>query len=149
MRNSFDFAPLWRSTVGFDHLANLVDAHLRQTTDDAYPPYNIERTGEDSYRIMLAVAGFGPDDVSVTAEQNTLTIEGKKQPNEREFLYQGIANRAFKRVYSLADYVQVKNATLSDGMLTIDLAREVPEAMKPRRIAINKAAEQAKIARAA
>jgi len=149
MRNSFDFAPLWRSTVGFDHLAGLVDAHLRQTTDEAYPPYNIERTGEDAYRITLAVAGFGPDDVSVTAEQNTLTIEGKKQSNEREFLYQGIANRPFKRVYSLADYVQVKNATLVDGMLTIDLAREVPEAMKPRSIAINGTSKPARIAQAA
>ncbi|RYG64350.1 Hsp20 family protein [bacterium] len=149
MRNSFDFAPLRRSTVGFDHLASLVDAHLRQTTDDAYPPYNIERTGDDAYRITLAVAGFGADDVSITAEQNTLTIEGKKQSNEREFLYQGIANRPFKRVYSLADYVQVKNATLCDGILTIDLAREVPEAMKPRRIAINGASKPAQIAKAA
>lgn len=149
MRNSFDFAPLWRSTVGFDHLANLVDAHHRQTTDDAYPPYNIERTGDDAYRITLAVAGFGSDDVSVTAEQNTLTIEGMKQSNDREFLYQGIANRPFKRVYSLADYVQVKSAKLTDGILTIDLAREVPEAMKPRRIAINGASQPAQIVRAA
>ena len=149
MRNSFDFAPLWRSTVGFDHLAGLVDAHLRQTTDEAYPPYNIERTGEDAYRIALAIAGFGPDDISVTAEQNTLTIEGKKQPSERDFLYQGIANRPFKRVYSLADYIVVKSAELMDGMLTIDLAREVPEAMKPRQIAINKASQPAQIAQAA
>lgn len=149
MRNSFDFAPLWRSTVGFDHLAELVDAHIRQTTDDAYPPYNIERTGDDAYRIMLAVAGFGEADVLVTAEQNTLTVEGKKQSEDRSFLYQGIANRPFRRVFSLADHVQVKDAALIDGMLTINLIREIPEAMKPRRIAIASATHQPKIAQAA
>jgi molecular chaperone IbpA len=135
---TFDFAPLWRSTIGFDHLADLVDASLRQATDDNYPPYNIERSGEDAYRITLAVAGFAPEDILVTAEQNTLTVEGKKaEKDEREFLYRGIANRPFRRVFNLADYVQVKNAHLKDGVLTIDLVREVPEAMKPRRIAIN------------
>jgi molecular chaperone IbpA len=135
---TFDFTPLWRSTIGFDHLADLVDASLRQATDDNYPPYNIARSSEDHYRITLAVAGFAPDDVSVTAEQNTLTIEGKKaEKDEREYLYQGIAARPFRRVFNLADYVQVKAASFKDGLLTIDLAREVPEAMKPRRIAIN------------
>jgi molecular chaperone IbpA len=135
---TFDFSPLWRSTIGFDHLADLVDASLRQATDDNYPPYNIERSSEDHYRITLALAGFAPDDVSVTAEQNTLTIEGRKAANdEREYLYQGIAARPFRRVFNLADYVQVKAALFKDGLLTIDLAREVPEAMKPRRIAIN------------
>jgi molecular chaperone IbpA len=135
---TFDFSPLWRSTIGFDHLADLVDASLRQATDDNYPPYNIERSSEDQYRITLALAGFAPDDVTVTAEQNMLTIEGKTAPKEqREYLYQGIATRPFRRLYNLADYVQVKAATFSDGLLTIDLAREVPEAMKPRRIAIN------------
>jgi molecular chaperone IbpA len=135
---TFDFSPLWRSTIGFDHLADLVDASLRQATDDNYPPYNIARSSEDHYRITLAVAGFAPDDVSVTAEQNTLTIEGKKaEKDEREYLYQGIAARPFRRVFNLADYVQVKAASFKDGLLTIDLAREVPEAMKPRRIAIN------------
>jgi molecular chaperone IbpA len=135
---TFDFTPLWRSTIGFDHLADLVDASLRQATDDNYPPYNIERSSEDHYRITLALAGFAPEDVTVTAEQNTLTVEGKTATKEqREYLYQGIAARPFRRIYNLADYVQVKAATFKDGLLTIDLAREVPEAMKPRRIAIN------------
>jgi molecular chaperone IbpA len=137
MRTTFDFTPLWRSTIGFDHLADLVDASLRQATDDNYPPYNIERSSEDRYRITLALAGFAPEDVTVTAEQNTLTIEGKKAgKDEREYLYQGIAARPFRRIFNLADYVQVKEASFKDGLLTIDLAREIPEAMKPRRIAI-------------
>ena len=135
---TFDFTPLWRSTIGFDHLADLVDNSLRQATDDNYPPYNIERSSEDHYRITLALAGFAPDDVTVTAEQNTLTIEGRKaDKDEREYLYQGIAARPFRRVFNLADYVQVKEASFKDGVLTIDLAREIPEAMRPRRIAIN------------
>jgi molecular chaperone IbpA len=135
---TFDFSPLWRSTIGFDHLADLVDASLRQATDDNYPPYNIERSSEDHYRIALALAGFAPEDVTVTAEQNALTIEGKKAgKNEREYLYQGIVARPFRRVFNLADYVQVKAASFKDGLLVIDLAREVPEAMKPRRIAID------------
>ena len=135
---TFDFTPLWRSTIGFDHLADLVDSSLRQATDDNYPPYNIERSSEDQYRITLALAGFAPEDVSVTAEQNTLAIEGKKAAkDEREFLYHGIATRPFRRVFNLADYVQVKAASFRDGLLTIDLALEIPEAMKPRRIAIN------------
>jgi molecular chaperone IbpA len=135
---TLDFTPLWRSTIGFDHLADLVDASLRQATDDHYPPYNIERSSEDHYRITLALAGFAPDDVSVTAEQDTLTIEGKKvEKDEREYLYQGIAARPFRRIFNLADYVQVKEASFKDGLLTIDLAREIPEAMKPRRVAIN------------
>ena len=135
---TFDFAPLWRSTIGFDHLADLVDSSLRQATDDNYPPYNIERSSEDHYRITLALAGFAPEDVSLTAEQNTLTIEGKKAgKDEREYLYQGIAARPFRRVFNLADYVQVNQASFKDGLLTIELAREIPEAMKPRRIAIN------------
>ena len=135
---TFDFSPLWRSTIGFDHLADLVDSSLRQTADDNYPPYNIERSSEDHYRITLALAGFSPQDVSVIAEQNTLTIEGKQASSEqREYLYQGIAARPFRRAFNLADYVQVKQADFKDGLLTIDLAREIPEAMKPRRIAIN------------
>ena len=137
MRTSFDFAPLWRSTIGFDHLADLVDSTMRQATEDNYPPYNIERSGEDHYRISLAVAGFGINDISVTAEQNALTVEGKKPDNAaREYLYQGIAARPFRRVFNLADYVQVKQASFQDGLLIIDLVREVPEAMRPRRIQI-------------
>lgn len=138
MRTTFDFAPLWRSTVGFDHLFDLIDTSLKQAADDAHPPYNIERSGEDAYRITLAVAGFGRDDVSITAEQNTLIIEGNKADQASgEYLYRGIASRAFRRIFKLADHVQVKGAHLQDGILTVDLVREVPEAMKPRRIAIN------------
>ncbi len=134
---TLDFAPLWRSTIGFDHLADLVDSTLRQATEDNYPPYNIERTSEDHYRITLAVAGFGVQDIAVTAEQNALTVEGRKPDGTvREYLYQGIAARPFRRVFNLADYVQVRQASFRDGLLIIDLIREVPEAMKPRRIEI-------------
>lgn len=137
MRTTFDFAPLWRSTIGFDHLADLVDSTLRQAGEDNYPPYNIERSGEDQYRITLAVAGFGVNDITVTAEQNALTIEGRKPDGaSREYLYQGIAARPFRRVFNLADYVQVKQASFQDGLLIIDLLREIPEAMKARRIPI-------------
>lgn len=137
MRTTFDFAPLWRSTIGFDHLADLVDSTTRQASEDNYPPYNIERSGEDQYRITLAVAGFGINDVTVTAEQNALTVEGRKpETTSREYLYQGIAARPFRRVFNLADYVQVKQAAFQDGLLIIDLLREIPEAMKPRRIQI-------------
>jgi len=143
---TFDFTPLWRSTIGFDHLADLVDSSLRQASDDNYPPYNIERSSDDHYRITLALAGFAPEDVSLTAEQNTLTIEGRKPgKDEREYLYQGIAARPFRRVFNLADYVQVKQASFTDGLLIIELAREIPEAMKPRRIAITGGSASAQI----
>lgn len=139
---TFDFAPLWRSTIGFDHLFDLVDAAQQAGSEDNYPPYNIERLGEDRYQISLAVAGFSPDDIVVTAEQNVLTIEGQKAEKEqREYLYRGISARHFKRQFNLADYVQVKSAAFENGLLRIELAREVPEAMKPRRIAINGTAQ--------
>lgn len=135
---TFDPTPLWRSTVGFDRLFDLLDQSARVTTEDSYPPYNIERAGEDHYRISLALAGFTPDEVTITAEQNVLTVEGSKsQKTETDFLYQGISARPFRRVFSLADYVQVKGASFENGLLKIDLLREIPEAMKPRRIAIN------------
>jgi molecular chaperone IbpA len=135
-----DFTNLWRSTIGFDHLADLVEGSLRQATEDHYPPYNIERTGDDRYRITLAVAGFGLDDLTITSEQNVLTVEGKQTENpDRQFLYRGIASRPFRRVFNLADYVQVHHAAFHDGMLVIDLVREVPEAKKPRRIEIDAA----------
>jgi molecular chaperone IbpA len=135
---TFDFAPLWRSTIGFDRFFDLVDAAQRAGSEDHYPPYNIERLGDDSYQISLAVAGFGPDDIAVTAEQNVLTIEGQKPDKEqREYLYHGISARHFKRQFNLADYVQVKNASFENGLLRIELAREIPEAMKPRQIPIN------------
>lgn len=134
---SYDFSPLWRSTIGFDRLFDLAKSAQR-ATEDNYPPYNIERLGDDRYQISLAVAGFSPDEISVTAEQNVVTIEGNKtDKTEREFMYRGISTRAFKRQFNLADYVQVKNASFDNGLLKIELVREIPEAMKPRRIAIN------------
>jgi len=135
---TFDPTPLWRSTIGFDRFFDLLDQSARLTTEDVYPPYNIERTGEDQYQISLALAGFGPDDVTITAEQNVLTVEGNKaEKAETEYLYQGISGRPFRRVFNLADYVQVKGASFDNGLLRIELAREIPEAMKPRRVAIN------------
>ena len=143
---TFDLAPLWRSTIGFDHVFDLLDQTTRLSTEDNYPPYNIERAGEDQYRISLALAGFTPDEVTITAEQNVLSVEGSKaQKPETEYLYQGISARAFRRVFNLADHVQVKGASFENGLLKIDLVREVPEAMKPRRIAINTGAKVATI----
>src|SRR3954452_21884319 len=141
---TFDFAPLWRSTIGFDHLFDLADAAQRAAaSEDNYPPYNIERLGEDRHQISLALAGFAPDELSITAEQNVLTVEGRKADKEqREFLYQGISARPFKRQFNLADHVQVTGAAFDNGLLRIELVREIPEAMKPRRIAIGPAAIQ-------
>jgi molecular chaperone IbpA len=138
MRN-LDLNSLWRSTVGFDRLVDLIDESARWAGEDNhYPPYNIERIGEDHYQISLALAGFTPEEVSITAEQNVLTVEGgKAEKTERQYLYQGISARPFRRVFNLADYVEVKRATFEGGLLKIDLVREVPEAMRPRRIAIN------------
>src|SRR5689334_25302422 len=113
---TYDFAPLWRSTIGFDRVFDLLDETQHQAEDN-YPPYNIERLGEDRYQISLAVAGFSLDEISVTAEQNTVTIEGRKaDKNQREYLYQGISARPFKRQFSLADHVQVKSASVEDGL---------------------------------
>lgn len=137
---TFDPTPLWRSTVGFDRLFDMPDQTAHFQANDTYPPYNIERAGEDHYRILLALAGFSPNEVTITAEQNVLTVEGSKtQQPETEYLYQGISARPFRRVFNLADYVEVKGASFEDGLLKIELVREVPEAMKPRRIAINAA----------
>ena len=133
---TFDFAPLWRSTIGFDRLIDLVDAAQR-SSEETYPPCNVERMGEDRYRISLALAGFSPDDVSVTASQNVVTIEGRKKEEKRDYLYHGISSRSFRRQFDLAEYVQVKGASFDNGILRIDLVRKVPEAMKPRKIAIN------------
>ena len=134
---SYDFSPLWRSTIGFDRLFDLAESAQR-ASEDNYPPYNIERVADDRYQISLAVAGFSPDEISITAEQNVVTIEGMKtEKAEREFLYRGISTRAFKRQFNLADYVQVKDASFDNGLLKIELVREIPEAMKPRRIVIN------------
>jgi len=133
---SYDFAPFWRSTIGFDRLFDLVETAQR-AGEDNYPPYNIERLAEDRYQIALAVAGFAPEEISVTAEQNAVTVEGgKSDKTEREYLYRGISARPFKRQFNLADYVQVKSAAFDNGLLRIELVREVLEAMKPRRIPI-------------
>jgi molecular chaperone IbpA len=138
MRN-LDLNSLWRSSVGFDRLFDLIDETARWTGEDShYPPYNIERTGEDCYQISLALAGFTPEEISIVAEQSVLTVEGRKaEKTEHQYLYQGISARPFRRVFNLADYVEVKGASFEGGLLKIDLVREVPEAMKPRRIAIN------------
>ena len=136
--NRFDFTPYRRSTVGFDRLFDLLENNARNNAGENYPPFNIERRGEDSYRITLAVAGFRPDDLEITAQQNLLVIQGRKRDDESagEMLHLGIANRGFERRFELADYVRVDNADLADGLLVIDLVREVPEAMKPKRIAL-------------
>ena len=135
--NRFDFTPYRRSTVGFDRLFDLLETQARGSGDN-YPPFNIERRGEDSYRITLAVAGFRPDDLEITAQQNLLVIQGKKrdEQNTGEMVHLGIANRGFERRFELADYVRVDNADLADGLLAIDLVREIPEAMKPKKIAL-------------
>lgn len=140
MRN-FDFSPLYRSTVGFDRLFSLLD---QVTTADGaaptYPPYNIERTGEDAYRITIAVAGFSEGELSIEARENALTVKGEKKPvnddEHSEVLYRGIASRAFERRFQLADYVEVKGASLEHGLLHIDLVREIPEAKRTRSIPI-------------
>jgi molecular chaperone IbpA len=150
---TMDLAPLWRSTIGFDRFFDLVEDSARWN-EETYPPYNIEKTGEDRYAISLAVAGFAPEDMTITAEQNTLTVEGRKAVKEaQQMLYQGISARSFRRAFSLADHVQVHGATFENGLLKIELVREIPEAMKPRRIAIgpsggndNKQIEQKKAA---
>jgi molecular chaperone IbpA len=137
--NRFDFSPYRRSTVGFDRLFDLLEGQARLNAGDNYPPFNIERRSEDAYRITLAVAGFRPDDIDITAQQNLLIVQGKKreEASDGEMLHVGIANRGFERRFELADYVRVDDARLADGLLTIELVREVPEAMKPKKIAVN------------
>jgi molecular chaperone IbpA len=136
---TFDLAPLYRSTVGFDRLFSMFD-QAGDAGTPGYPPYNIERTGENAYRISVAVAGFAESDLNIEAKENTLTIRGEKQEKtdeqKGETLYQGIAARAFERVFQLADFVQVKGASLENGLLHVDLVREIPEAKKPRQISI-------------
>jgi molecular chaperone IbpA len=153
---TFDFAPLYRSTVGFDRLFSMLDQFGGTENSPTYPPYNIERTGENAYRITVAVAGFAEPELSLEVRENTLTIRGDKQGRSEEaqgeVLYQGIAARAFERRFQLADYVQVKGASLENGLQHVDLAREIPEAMKPRQIPINGGAPrivEAKTAKAA
>jgi molecular chaperone IbpA len=134
----YEMSPLWRSSVGFDRLFDLINNATNDS--DNYPLYDIARTGENQYQITLALAGFSPEEITITAEQSTLTVEGR-QPSKvnSDYLYQGISLQPFRRVFNLADYVQVKDATFENGMLTITLVRELPEAMKPHRIAIETA----------
>lgn len=142
---TFDFAPLYRSTIGFDHLTSLLDAVAqREQSQPSYPPYNIELLGKDQYRITMAIAGFVDAELQIQSERQTLTVKGKKAEDgkERNYLHQGIAGRNFERVFQLADHVKVTGATLENGLLNIDLVREIPEIMKPRQIAINGKAPQ-------
>ncbi len=135
--STFDFSPLFRSTIGFDRLGRMLDqAMVDEGT--SYPPYNIEKTGEDAYRITMAVAGFGEDDLNIVAQENMLVVAGKAKPADEktEFLYRGIAGRAFERRFQLADHIKVAGAQLVNGLLHVDLVREVPEAKRPRSIKI-------------
>ncbi|GBD42578.1 Small heat shock protein IbpA [bacterium HR40] len=132
-----DLTPLLRSTIGFDHLSKLLDTALKWDEGASYPPYNIEKLGENRYRIVMAVAGFGPEDLEVVAEPNLVTIRGRRrEPEGVTYLHRGIAARAFERRFQLADYVRVSDARLENGLLVIELVREIPEALKPRRIEI-------------
>ncbi|WP_353228607.1 Hsp20 family protein [Novosphingobium sp.] len=134
-----DFTPYRRTTVGFDRLFDLLERQARAQSGDNYPPFNIERSGDDRFRITLAVAGFKPDEIDITAQQNLLVVKGNKaeiDPASRQYLHVGIANRGFERRFELADFVRVEAADLADGLLTIDLVREVPEAMKPKKVLI-------------
>ena len=143
----FDFSPLYRSSVGFDRVFSMLDS-LSQPDQPTYPPYNIERTGENAYRITMAVAGFDESELSIEAREHALTVKGEKKDDaaeESQFLYRGIAKRAFERRFQLADHVEVRAASLKNGLLHIDLVREIPEAAKPRRIeiaAVNREAKQ-------
>jgi molecular chaperone IbpA len=135
---TIDFSPLYRSVVGFDRLADLLDAATSETTN-GYPPYNIERTDENAYRIDIAVAGFKPDELALEVKENLLTVQGRKPANDesKRYLYRGLAERGFERRFQLADYVVVTDAQLADGLLSVSLRRELPEALKPRKIEIS------------
>jgi molecular chaperone IbpA len=140
---TFDFSPLYRTSVGFDRLASMMSSATRQDQGNSYPPYNIRTTGEDHYQITMAVAGFSEDDIDITTEHNRLLITGKRADEEEEqgeYLHRGIATRSFERRFNLADHVKVISANLENGLLHIDLEREIPEAMKPRSIKIGKSA---------
>lgn len=137
---TLDLSPLYRSVVGFDRLAALLDA-AAQDSDRGYPPYNIERTGDDAYRVEIAVAGFRPEELDIEVKENLLTVQGRKTANEdaaaKRYLHRGLAERSFERRFQLADYVVVTEAKLADGLLSISLKRELPEALKPRRVEIS------------
>lgn len=143
MRTAYDFSPLYRSMIGVDRMADLIDSAMRSEGDRSYPPYDVEKTSDDGYRITLAAAGFGPHELEITAQPNLLIVAGRKAKAEDDgahtYLHRGIAARNFERRFELADYVVVKSASYDNGVLAIDLAREVPEALKPRRIEIGAA----------
>ena len=143
---TYDFAPLWRSSVGFDRLFDLINDTQRLEGQDNYPPYDIERTGENAYRISLALAGFSPDEINITAQQNRLTVTGSKAEHKggHEYMHQGIAARSFERQFNLEDHVEVEGASFENGLLQIELARKIPEAMKPRKIEIGAGASTRK-----
>ena len=141
MRSAFDFAPFRRSSVGFDRLFDMLEnSSFGASQQENYPPFDLVKEGENQFRIELAVAGFKPDEIDITAQQNVLIVSGRKseenEQKEGDFIYRGIANRSFERRFALADHIQVKGADLKDGLLSIDLVREIPEAMKPRKIDI-------------
>ena len=148
MRTAFDFSPLYRSSIGFDRVFDLLENASRATTTiDNWPPYDIARTGEDDYRITMAVAGFSQDELSMTQEQNMLVVSGQKSGEDTgEYLHRGIAGRTFQRRFQLADHVKVTGARLDNGLLTINLKREIPEEMKPRRIEIGSTTATPKVA---
>lgn len=137
MRSAFDFAPYRRSTIGFDRLFDLLENSSLGQGAENYPPFDLIKLDENRYRISLAVAGFGRDDIEITAQQNQLIVSGKKVEDDKiEYIHRGIANRQFERRFGLADHIQVTDADLQDGLLSIDLVREIPEAMKPKKISI-------------
>ncbi len=133
-----DFAPLYRNAIGFDRLLNMMEANSNKNSQGGFPPYNIEQQEENKFRITMAVAGFADDEIDITQQENTLVVRGERKPGEeKKYVYQGIAERDFERKFQLADYVKVVGATMENGLLHIDLERETPEAMQPRKIAIN------------
>jgi molecular chaperone IbpA len=141
--DTFDLSPLFRSSIGFDRLMRLADAATRLDSGNGYPPYNIETTGENAYRLTMAVAGFAADELDITVQENALLVTGKSKAEEegKQYLYRGIARRAFERRFQLADHIKVAGASLDNGLLHVDLVREIPEAMKPRKIEIGKGAQ--------
>ncbi len=147
MRTAYDFTPLYRSVIGADRMANLIETAMRSDGDVNYPPYDIEKTGEDSYRIRIAAAGFAQSELDLVAQPNLLVVAGRKAEadGQRTFLHHGIATRSFERRFELADYVVVKSAAYANGLLTVELQREVPERLRPRRIAITTHTDHPKV----
>ena len=141
MRTAYDFSPLYRSMIGVDRMANLIETAMKSEGGETYPPYDIQKTGEDAYRIRLAAAGFSPEELELTAQPNLLIVAGRKKAEDdseqKTYLHRGIAGRNFERRFELADYVVVKSADFTNGLLSIDLVREVPEALRPRRVEIS------------